>query len=177
MVNPKIQGLACVYGMQDNTAAATVADPVFMFAAETAQRDFISQSAGVSSADKVLDLTGGSGKIVTTILQEQITDVEFDLVPIGIGARTTPASPDSGVTAGAGPPATGSTIALARVASVIPRKNDKLVTASFTVADYNGTWRIMDSNTKMRSDGVLIFHVKAQTSENITSLVGTAITT
>jgi hypothetical protein len=168
MANPKIQGLAVVYGMQDNTAAATNADATWQFNAEVSLRDFNTQSGQASAADKVLDLTGGSGKIVTTILQEQITDVEFDLVPIGTGARTTLTTADSAPTT--------NTIAAARTASALVRKNDKLVTAYFPVGDYNGTWRIMECNSKIRSDGALVFHVKVQTSENITDLVAAGIT-
>ncbi len=168
MANPKIQGLAVVFGMQDNTAAATVADATWQFNAEAAVRDFDSQSGQASADDELIVLKGGSGKKVTQILVEQITGVEFDLVPIGTGVRTTLTAADSAPTT--------NTIAAARTASALVRRGDKLVTASFPIGDYNGTWRILDCNSKIRSDGVLMFHVKAETSENITSLVGAAIT-
>ena len=165
MATPKIQGLAVVYGMQDVATGATNADATWQFNAEAALRDFNSQSGSATAADEVIDLKGGSGKVVTTIVVEQITEVEFDLIPVGTGARGTLTTPDSA-------PATNTLVA-ARAASVLVRKNDKLVTAYFPVSDYNVTGRITECNSKIRNDGVLVFHVKVRVNEN--TLTGAAI--
>lgn len=101
------------------------------------------QSGSITNADETYEIKDSTGKVSTVVNVEDLVDVEFEIIPGG----------------------TAATLANAISQSAIVRKNDKLVTTAFAVADYNSTFRVMEVSSHITNTGALTYRVKARKNE------------
>ncbi len=112
------------------------------FNAEGTARTGQNQSASSTNADEVAEIKGPTGKVAILVNIEDIYDVEFELIP-----------------------SHATVLATAQGYGAMVRKNDKLVTSGFAIADYNGTFRIVDFSTHKTNTGAATLKVKARHNE------------